>query len=342
MATLVPSLPVAAHADDPGPEREAQARFEEGVARVKAGNIEGARMSFAQAYALLRKPTILWNLALAEEKIGHALEALNHFRELARGAQSGDDRGNAEKHIGVLMAQTGHLDVAASPGAQLFVDGAEVATVPLAEAVDVSAGRHHLEVHTAEGTREADVEVGMGQLLHVSLIPSAETRPAAPPPNAREGNVVPANAGEGREAPDQSGRTTTQIVAVVLVGTVAAVSVALGAYFALQTQSDQTTADGFRQQYGRSGCFHVASPLCTEWNGAVQAQGRDASLSDAFYVAGGVLAVGAAAAWFFWPKDATGADPATASSAASGPFGTMALMPTVGPTGAGLTATGQF
>src|SRR5208283_5846242 len=98
---LAPSLPLVARAEDSVLEREAQARFEEGVARVKAGNIEGARVSFAQAYAVLHKTTILWNLALAEEKTGHALEALAHFKELARGAQSGgDDRGNAEKHIG--------------------------------------------------------------------------------------------------------------------------------------------------------------------------------------------------------------------------------------------------
>ena len=48
-------------------EREAQARFEEGLARVKANNFEGARMSFTQAYAVLRKPAILWNLALSED-----------------------------------------------------------------------------------------------------------------------------------------------------------------------------------------------------------------------------------------------------------------------------------
>ncbi len=90
-AALALSLPRTARADDSVLEREAQARFEEGVARVKAGNIEGARVSFAQAYTVLHKPTILWNLALAEEKTGHLVEALGHFKELARGAQDGGD-----------------------------------------------------------------------------------------------------------------------------------------------------------------------------------------------------------------------------------------------------------
>ncbi len=340
LASLLLAFPVRAYAEDPVPEREAQARFEEGVARVKAGNIEGARMSFAQAYALVRKPTILWNLALAEEKTGHPLEALSHFRELARGAQNADDRGNAEKHIGGLMAQTGHLDVVAPAGTQLLVDGAAVAILPLAEAVDVSAGRHRLEVHTDQGARDADVEVAAGQLLHVSLIPPAEP-PTAPPPNG----ASPATAGSVRESATPSSRASGQVVAVVLLGTVTAVSVALGAYFAIQTQSDQSTADGFRQNYGKYGksfCFRGTSLVCTQWNQAVQTETRDATFSDVFYVAGGALAAGAVAAWLFWPRGIAGGDGASPASLPHGPLRGLALAPTVGPGGAGLTAVGRF
>jgi hypothetical protein len=337
LASLVPAFPARAYAEDPVPEREAQARFEEGVARVKAGNIDGARMSFAQAYALVRKPTILWNLALAEEKTAHPLEALNHFRELARGSQTADDRSNAEKHIGALMAQTGHLEVVAPAGTQLLVDGAAVAILPLAEAVDVSAGRHRLEVHTEQGARDADVEVGAGQLLHVSLIPPAEP-PTAPKPD----NASPATTGNARGSATTSSRASEQVVAVVLLGTVTAVSVALGAYFAIQTQSDQSTADGFRQNYGKSFCFRGTSLVCTQWNQAVQAETRDATFSDVFYVAGGALAAGAVGAWLFWPKATTGADGASAASITHGPLRALALAPTVWSGGAGLTAVGRF
>ena len=49
-------------------ERDAQARFDEGIVRVKAGDLEGALLSFRQAYALVHRPVIVWNLALVEEK----------------------------------------------------------------------------------------------------------------------------------------------------------------------------------------------------------------------------------------------------------------------------------
>lgn len=337
-AVLAPSLPLVARAEDSVLEREAQARFEEGVARVKAGNIEGARMSFAQAYAVVHKPTILWNLALAEEKSGYALEALAHFKELARVAQGGtDDRGNAEKHIGALMAQTGHLDVLAPVGTPLFVDGAAVATAPFTDALDVAPGRHHLQVQLTRGSREADVEVGPGQLLHVSLMPPAEV---APSPSAGEGNAVPRTVGTPKENAEGTSSSATKTVTVVLVAAAAAASMAAAAYFVIQAQSDQSTAQGFRQQYGKFQCFQVTSPLCTQWNDAVQAQRRDATLSDVFWVAAGAFAVGAAAAWLFWPDDARG------GTSAAGPghsrLATLRLTPTLGPAGAGFLVTGHF
>src|ERR1700730_14420850 len=81
---LAVAVPSVARADDPAAEREAQARFEEGIARVKTGNFEGARISFLQAHAVLHKPYILWNLALAEEKTGNVLDALGHFKQFVR------------------------------------------------------------------------------------------------------------------------------------------------------------------------------------------------------------------------------------------------------------------
>src|ERR1700730_7424152 len=85
---LAVAVPSVARADDPAAEREAQARFEEGIARVRAGSFEGARISFLQAHAVLHKPYILWNLALAEEKTGNVLDALGHFQPFVRITQS--------------------------------------------------------------------------------------------------------------------------------------------------------------------------------------------------------------------------------------------------------------
>src|SRR5215469_2914549 len=88
---------VPARADDVT-SKEAQARFEEGLVRVKDGDFEGARVSFAQAYAVLKKADILWNLALAEQKSGHPVEAIGHFKQLQHDARTDADRVNAAKH----------------------------------------------------------------------------------------------------------------------------------------------------------------------------------------------------------------------------------------------------
>ena len=54
-------------------------------------------------------------------------------------------------------------------------------------------------------------------------------------------------------------------------------------------------------------------------------------LSNASYVVGAGLAVGALATWLLWPKDAT-----------TGDLPSLGLLPEVGPAGGGLTAAGRF
>jgi hypothetical protein len=346
---LVTALSSGAFANGGAAEHEAQARFEEGIARVKAGNFDGARVSFTQAYAVLRRPYILWNLALAEEKTGHVLDALEHFKDFVRGMQDSDERGSAQKHIAELMAQTGHLDVVARVGSQVLVDGATEGTVPLADPVDVAPGRHHVEAHTPQGDREVDVDVEAGQALRVNLLPVTESAVSpgpGPAPNAPARSVPsdsavsamhvarppiatpPARASDGTSSSESSRRRT---IVVVAAGATAAVSIAMGAYFALQSESDASTATGFRALHASDYCFQVTSAngsACKQWNDAVQAQGRDAALSSVFYVTGGVLAVGAVATWFLWPKAGTSAS--------------ALLMPSVTPGGGGLSAVGQF
>jgi hypothetical protein len=346
---LVTALSPGALANGGAAEHEAQARFEEGIARVKTGNFDGARVSFTQAYAVLRRPYILWNLALAEEKTGHALDALEHFKDFARGRQDGDERGGAQKHIAELMAQTGHLDVVARAGSQVFVDGAPEGTVPLADSVDVAPGRHHVEAHTPRGEREVDVDVEAGQVLRVNLLPVTESAvspgpapaqnapapsfssdsPVSATPMARPPIVAPpAHSSDGTSSGESSRR---RVIVVVVAGATAAVSIAVGAYFALQSESDGSTAAGFRALHTSDYCFQVTSAngsVCKQWNDAVQAQSRDAALSSVFYVTGGVLAAGAVATWFLWPKGRTSA--------------WAFLTPAVTPGGGGLSAVGQF
>ena len=115
-AALLLAASSSARADDDRANREAEARFKEGLARVKSKDFEAARLSFEQAYAVLHRPLILWNLALSEEKTSHPLEALGHFRQVAREAPSDADRASAQKHVEALLGELARIDVQAPAG----------------------------------------------------------------------------------------------------------------------------------------------------------------------------------------------------------------------------------
>lgn len=64
---------------------EAQKRFDEGKALYrKTHDAAGARLKFAQAYALHPRPEVLWNLAICELDVGFAEDAAGHLRAYAR------------------------------------------------------------------------------------------------------------------------------------------------------------------------------------------------------------------------------------------------------------------
>jgi len=329
--------PARASADDRAAQ-EAQARFVEGIARVKAGDFEAARMSFAQAYTVLHKPDILWNLALAEDKSGHLVDALAHFKQLAHDGATEADRAKATKHVDQLMTQTGHIEVVAPPGAQVTVDGAAVGVAPLVEPVDVAPGKHHLELRPQQGaSRTAEADAFAGQTAHVSFLVADPPAPSHPTGAATEAQGAAPE--PPPPAPDQPqtlahGLSVPRVVTVASLAGVAAGSVVLGVYFGVASQSNAQDVKGYQASNSSSACAVITaknSQLCSDWNGAVNATNRDSALSGGLYVTGGLLAAGAIATWFLWPKDAA---PRAAPSAV--------VVPAVGPGGVGLAAVGSF
>jgi hypothetical protein len=337
LIALASSLPSrGARAADDKAVRDAQARFNEGLARVKSGDFEAARISFEQAYVVIHKPDILWNLALAEEKSGHPLDALHHFKELTSTAAADTDRASAQKHVAGLMAQMGHIDVQAPAGTMVTVDGVQSAGVaPLPEPVDVTPGRHVVEGKLTDGTRSVTVDTAPGETARVTI---EDTRPATPtatspltPTGPSTSTPTSASASTPAGSPpdaDSPSVPTAKLVTTVSLGAAAILSIGAGAFFGLQSQSDANTAAGYRNQYPKDHCVDPAAEGCSSWNDAVVSQNRDATISNVFYVAGGVLAAGSLATWLLWPKP-------RASAAAW-------VVPAVGPSGASVGLGGRF
>jgi len=300
-----------AHAADEGAERDAQARFEEGLARAKGGDFDAARISFTQAYAVLRRPRILWNLALSEEKTGHVLEALAHFKSVARDPSADEaDRAGAQTHVASLYGETAHIEVRAPAGAPVTIDsGPVVGTTPLADVLDVAAGRHVVEAHLPQGTSAIVVQPAAGEVVAANFFAPAASvapatpvagpaaAPAAPHASTHAAASIPADTGGSTEAP--------RVIVVAAVGGVALAALVFGVYFGATSNSDANTANGLRAQLHSDGCnapMGAAIAMCSQLSDAVSSENRNAGLSTGMYVTAGALAAAGLVTWLVWPK----------------------------------------
>lgn len=330
---LLGALCVAAPASaDEAADRDARARFDEGLARVRASDFEGARVSFAQAFAVLHKPDILWNLALAEEKTQHPLEALLHFKEYIHEAPAnGTDREHARKHIIELSALTGHIEVVAPPGAAITVDATRpLGFAPLTDTVDVMPGRHSISAQLGAQSKTLGVETVAGETARADLMELAPTppppaaAPAPPGPGAGDAQAPPEPPPSG-EQPISSRMTTPQLVTVIALGGAAVTTAALALGFGVSSNNDASRASGLRTQ--NPSCYGSTSTGCQDLASTVNAQHTDYVVSSGLWVTSAVLLAGTAAAYFLWPKSQTSS---------------VVAAPAVGPGSAGVVAVGSF
>lgn len=326
VGALVFSRPASAQGQDDPAVRDAQARFEEGLDRVKTGDFEGARISFAQAYAALKRPAILWNLALAEEKTGHLVEALSHFKRVVRDKSAATgDRDEAQRHAVALTGRIGHIDVQAPPGSTVHLDGdaAEV-VVPLLEPLDVTPGRHAVDVRLGSASRTIAIDAPAGQVVRVTLSSAdlAQGGGAASPSTVTPTSTVGTNpsqerAAEGAESPPAHEGSApippARIITVTVLGGAALIATGLGVFLALESQDHDGSSRGYRNLLGQngknnvsacSGAVAVAASMgkCSALNSSVGDQDLEALWSKVLYVTAGALAAGAIVTWFVWPK----------------------------------------
>jgi hypothetical protein len=192
IVALVLASARVAHAGDVEAARKI---FADGVKLYQQGDYEGARRLFKQADAEHHAPAIVYNLALAEEKLRHPQAAIDAYEAyVAEVGDQGDLSSSATVAIAQLKARSTKLRVETKPpGARVFVDGAPLAD-PAPVTVLVFAGTH-VVVAQGEGWRgEQDVKVeGKGDALAITIAqsapePAAKVDPAAsstsaPPPS---------------------------------------------------------------------------------------------------------------------------------------------------------------
>jgi hypothetical protein len=179
------SVLLAAPAAADEPRDRARALVGEGLDRLQAGDHAQAAALFRRAYAAYPSPSILYNVGLAEQSLGHRAEAYRAFHRFLRDAGSGASarrRENALAFLHSLRPQLAFVDLVLDvAGAQVTVDGALLATSPLSESLVLEPGIHQLDVEL-EGRRpfrrQLRLAAGSSDVVVVTLSP---LELAAPP-----------------------------------------------------------------------------------------------------------------------------------------------------------------
>lgn len=254
------ALPSIAHADAVA---DSDARFKEGVALQKQGNIDGARDKYLQSLVLHRSAAALINLAVLEADARHSDVALKYLREwLKHPGADPSKKVDADKMLAVLEGETARMAVKAPPGQEVMVDGTSRGNAPIREALDVMPGAHRV----ACGAKSIEVTLSAGQRLEVDV---TET-PAAKPPGAdvEKGDwLLPAT-----------------------LGGLGAIGLGVGAVLGIVSSSARSDAE---KAGGGLTCVTTFTPECASVRSSVDTMNATGTGSVIGYVAGGALVVSA-------------------------------------------------
>jgi hypothetical protein len=179
-------------------------------------------------------------------------------------------------------------------------DGAPLATVLDGKPVDVDPGAHKFRF-SRDGSEpvEQTVVVKAGEKLRsISVVLRASTVTPVVTPDVTTKDVPLHESGHGDGA---------HVATTIVLGVLAAGSLASGVALGMSSQSDADTAATLRSQMASNACIGAGgtSPACQNLSNTVDAQNRDAALSITTYVLSGVFTAVAIVTWFAWPKHKT-------------------------------------
>ena len=286
--------------------------MQEGKTLYGQHNLEGARLKFEQACAVLKTPACLRALGLSQFYTGRYIEALQNLQK------SLDDKEldtASRKEVTDLVQQafdkTAHIEIRAPGGGRVRIDDTlDAGNAPLSSAVHVTVGSHAITVTVGEKTERMTVECQAGKVTQADFQSKF--------PASQQGGTGP-----GPSGPTESYQPTAGWVVPAIVGGVGLVGLGLGIGFAVASQGAQSDASAL---YARGVCANTSTAACGQYKNAIDSQNTDSAVSIAGYVAGGVFLATAAVLFFAWPK-------ATRE---------ISVAPSVSPSSAGLTLVGRF
>lgn len=252
--------------------RNAQTRFEEGLSLADKGEHEEARVKFVQAYAVLKSSKVLYNLAIAEKKTNHPVECIKHFRVFLKDPTITPDlRARAEQIIAELSKTTSRVEIAATPGADVRIDGETVGRAPFDDAVDVGVGHHTVSATLDANNKSAEIDTTAGATAKVDI-------------------SFPRTHGPGNSRPFW---TTPRIVGIGFLGA-GLIAAGFATGFAVASSKDASQAENLRGNSPDNFCNGVTSATCTELDRLSSNRVNEANVALGMGIASGALIVSGA------------------------------------------------
>jgi hypothetical protein len=287
---------------------DAQKRLDEGLKRYSKGDFEGARLAFAQAYAVLTSIDLLYNLMRAEVKSGHPLEALVHIRQLLRDPKATtEDRAKAQRLLEEASRVTGHVAVEAPEGAEVVLDDVPSGEAPIKEPYDVTPGKHKVAAKAPNGTqRTITLDAPAGQVVTARFAldmgrPPVVSAPVPVPGTEQPATTTPSSPPEPTE-PEHHG-SNARIIAPAVIGGLGVIALGVGIGLGAASQSKQSDAATFRASNPQGFCANQASSACLSYQSILNAQQSDTNTSRVMFAMGGVLVAAAVVTYFVMPGE---------------------------------------
>ncbi|HKY34843.1 MAG TPA: PEGA domain-containing protein [Polyangiaceae bacterium] len=338
VALFIAMISSPALADAPHVEPDTKELLREGFAALKKNDIEAAHAAFTSAWEKRQHFAVAFSLAEVEMRLGRHVEAAHHWQyvlanlpdDLAdKRDQSTEQLEECRRHIGTLTVQVNMA------GASIHVDGVQVGEAPLRREVYVAPGDH--ELYAEKGSQRSPIRffrISAGSNLSFSLTVAEGASPGPSTLLVRPARPAASNRGEATLRPSM--RTPVLVAGLV----VTAGAAALGTTFVLKSNAarddaqmalDQAVATSDPTLDPSTVCgVRNKPPSCDVATQKLDEKDRYRDIAVGSFIAGGVAAVGTAAAAWFWP------------TARQGTALTLTPMSTLSGVGGGALLSGAF
>ena len=160
---------------DSSTDDAAATAFDEGTRQFRDGDYKAAALSFQDAYRLRPAWKILFNIGqcrAAAKAYGPALEAFEAYLSEGGDEVQQDKKYNVISEIRTLRELVGYVDIDATDGMTVFLDGEERGVAPLPGPVALSAGVNHqiVVMQGDETVLDREIRVNSGNTLRLSAI----------------------------------------------------------------------------------------------------------------------------------------------------------------------------